>query len=83
MIAALGRKRLSDFGLLSGFNIDQGATVLFFRSFWGDVMERYESSGTGGRSAGLEVYAVGDERQRLVKGDPLIKAVPLASVPMV
>jgi hypothetical protein len=83
MIAALGRKRLSDFGLLSGFNIDQGATVPFFRSFWGDVMERYESSGTGGRSAGLEVYAVGDERQRLVKGDPLIKAVPLAGVPMV
>jgi hypothetical protein len=35
------------------------------------------------RSAGLEVHAVGDKRQRLVKGDPLIKAVPLASVPMV
>jgi hypothetical protein len=52
MIAALGRKRLSDFGLLSGFNIDQGATVLFFRSFWGDVMERYESSGLGAGQQG-------------------------------
>jgi hypothetical protein len=36
-----------------------------------------------GQSAGLEVHAVGDERQRLVKGDPLIKAVLLAGVPMV
>jgi uncharacterized protein with PIN domain len=35
------------------------------------------------RSAGLEVHAVGDKRQRLVKGDPLIKAEPLTSVPMV